>query len=193
MWRWVNLQVLSWYVLGVSERHTRVTATTPTKLEKQTSRHRELTSTELWAWCLEQKWQLASGTHCSGTAVADPQGDPATNDIPTGALSNSQQLIQTGYIIYKLMTFIHHCCCKGTGEAGEGKVHPRTGCGRQEGGEDVSQVKKVKAVCGSYSTAPLRHIVLLPEWVPSFISRGAAHTKRHERPLLAKEGTIPVI
>ena len=48
---------------------------------------------------------------------------------------------------------------------------------------------KVKAVCGSYSTAALRHIVLLPEWVPSFISRGAAHTKRRERPLLAKEGT----
>ena len=46
------------------------------------------------------------------------------------------------------------------------------------------------AVCGSYSTAALRHIVLLPEWVPSFISRGAAHTKRRERPLLAKEGTI---
>ena len=53
--------------------------------------------------------------------------------------------------------------------------------------------KKVKAVCGSYSTAALRHIVLLPERVPSFISRGAAHTKRHERPLLAKEGTIPGI
>ena len=52
---------------------------------------------------------------------------------------------------------------------------------------------KVKAVCGSYSTAALRHIVLLPEWVPSFISRGAAHTKRRERPLLAKEGTIPGI
>ena len=34
---------------------------------------------------------------------------------------------------------------------------------------------KVKAVCGSYSTAALRHIVLLPEWVPPFISRGAAH------------------
>ena len=52
---------------------------------------------------------------------------------------------------------------------------------------------KVKAVCGSYSTAALRHIVLLPKWVPSFISRGAAHTKRRERPLLAKEGTIPGI
>ena len=38
--------------------------------------------------------------------------------------------------------------------------------------------KKVKAFCGSYSTAALRHIVLLPEWVPSFIYRGAAHTKR---------------
>ena len=45
----------------------------------------------------------------------------------------------------------------------------------------------------SYSTAALRHIVLLPELVPSFISRGAAHTKRRERPLLAKEGTIPAI
>ena len=45
----------------------------------------------------------------------------------------------------------------------------------------------------SYTTAALRHIVLLPEWVPSFISRGAAHTKRRERPLLAKEGTIPGI
>ena len=52
---------------------------------------------------------------------------------------------------------------------------------------------KVKAVCGSYSTAALRHNVLLPELVPSFISRGAAHTKRRERPLLAKEGTIPGI
>ena len=52
---------------------------------------------------------------------------------------------------------------------------------------------KVKAVCGSYSTAALRHIVLLPEWVPSFIRRGAAHTKRRERPLLAKEGTTPGI
>ena len=49
---------------------------------------------------------------------------------------------------------------------------------------------KVKAVCGSYNTAALRHIVLLPEWFPSFISRGAAHTKRRERPLLAKEGPI---
>ena len=52
---------------------------------------------------------------------------------------------------------------------------------------------KVKAVCESYSTDALRHIVLLPEWVPSFISRGAAHTKRRERPLLAKEGIIPGI
>ena len=59
---------------------------------------------------------------------------------------------------------------------------------------DVSvKGKKVKAVCGSYSTAALRHIVLLPELVPSFISRVAAHTKRRERPLLAKEGTIPGI
>jgi hypothetical protein len=49
---------------------------------------------------------------------------------------------------------------------------------------------KVKAVCGSYSTAALWHIVLLPERVPSFISRGAAHTKRCGRPLLAKEGTV---
>ena len=49
----------------------------------------------------------------------------------------------------------------------------------------------LKAVCRSYSTAALRHIVLLPEWFPSFISRSAAHTKRRERPLLAKEGTIP--
>jgi hypothetical protein len=49
---------------------------------------------------------------------------------------------------------------------------------------------KVKAVCGSYSTAALWPIVFLPERVPSFISRGAAHTKRRERPLLAKEGTI---
>ena len=49
---------------------------------------------------------------------------------------------------------------------------------------------KVKAVCWYYSTAALRPIVFLPEWVPSFISRGAAHTKRRERPLLAKEGTI---
>ena len=51
----------------------------------------------------------------------------------------------------------------------------------------------LKAVCGSYSTAALRHIVILPEWVPLFFSRGAAHTKRRERPLLAKEGTIPGI
>ena len=49
---------------------------------------------------------------------------------------------------------------------------------------------KVKAVCGSYSTAALRLIVLLPDWVRSFIFRGAAHTKRRERPLLANEGTI---
>ena len=53
--------------------------------------------------------------------------------------------------------------------------------------------KKVKAVCGSYSTAALRHIVLLLERVPSFIFRGTAHTKRREKPLLAKEGTIPGI
>ena len=60
--------------------------------------------------------------------------------------------------------------------------------------EGLLHVKvKVKTVCGSYSTAALSHIVLLPEWVPSFISRGAAHTKRRERPLLAKEGTIPGI
>ena len=58
----------------------------------------------------------------------------------------------------------------------------------------VKKVKvKVKAVCESYSTDALRHIVLLLERVPSFISRGAAHTKRRERPLLAKEGTIPGI
>ena len=37
------------------------------------------------------------------------------------------------------------------------------------------------------------HIVLLPKCVPSFISRGAAHTKRRERPLLTKERTIPGI
>jgi hypothetical protein len=49
---------------------------------------------------------------------------------------------------------------------------------------------KVKAICGSYSTAALRHIVLLPKRVPSFISRGAAHTKWHERLLPVKEGTI---
>jgi hypothetical protein len=49
---------------------------------------------------------------------------------------------------------------------------------------------KVKAVCGSYSTAALWHIALLPKRVPSFISRGATHTKRHERPLLVEEGTI---
>ena len=52
---------------------------------------------------------------------------------------------------------------------------------------------KVKSVCESYSTDALRHILLLIERVPSFISRGAAHTKRRERPLLAKEGTIPGI
>jgi hypothetical protein len=33
-------------------------------------------------------------------------------------------------------------------------------------------------------------IVLLPKRVPSFMSRGAAHTKQRERPLLAKEGSI---
>ena len=53
-----------------------------------------------------------------------------------------------------------------------------------------SKEVKIKAVCGSYSTPALRHIVFLPKLVPSFISRGAAHTKRRERPLLAKEGTI---
>ena len=52
---------------------------------------------------------------------------------------------------------------------------------------------KVKAVCESYSTDALRHVVLLLERVPSFISRGAAHTKRRERPLLEKEGTILAI
>ena len=52
---------------------------------------------------------------------------------------------------------------------------------------------RVKAVCGSYSTDALRHIVLLAELVPSFISRGAAHTKQRDRPLLVKEGTIPGI
>jgi hypothetical protein len=58
-------------------------------------------------------------------------------------------------------------------------------------GDNVKGLKvKVKAVCGSYSTAALCHIVLLPERVPSFISRGAAHTKRRERLLLAREGTI---
>jgi hypothetical protein len=54
---------------------------------------------------------------------------------------------------------------------------------------EVKRVK-VKAVCGSYSTAALWHIVLIPERVPSFISSGAAHTERRERPLLAKERTI---
>ena len=49
---------------------------------------------------------------------------------------------------------------------------------------DSNTKGKVKAICGSYSTDAL------PEWVPSFISRGAAHTKRRERPLLVKEGTI---
>jgi hypothetical protein len=43
---------------------------------------------------------------------------------------------------------------------------------------------------GLTALMPRRHIVLLPERVPSFISRAAAHTKRCERPLLAKEGTI---
>jgi len=38
---------------------------------------------------------LASGTRCPGTVAADPPSDPATNDIPTGALSNSQRLIKT--------------------------------------------------------------------------------------------------
>jgi hypothetical protein len=37
---------------------------------------------------------------------------------------------------------------------------------------------------------PRRRIVLLPERVSSYISRCAAHTKRRERPLLAKEGTV---
>jgi hypothetical protein len=39
----------------------------------------------------------------------------------------------------------------------------------------------------------LWHIVILPERVPSFIYRGAAHTKQRERPLLEKEGIIPGI
>ena len=56
-----------------------------------------------------------------------------------------------------------------------------------------SKKVKVKTICGSYSTAALRHIVLLPKWVPSFISRGAAHTKWRDSHLLAKEGTIPGI
>jgi hypothetical protein len=37
---------------------------------------------------------------------------------------------------------------------------------------------------------PRRRIVLLPERVPSFFSRGAAKTKRRERPLLTKEAII---
>jgi hypothetical protein len=57
-------------------------------------------------------------------------------------------------------------------------------------GKGKGKGKKVKAVYGSYSTAALWHIVLLPERLPSFISRGAAHTKRRDRPLLEKEGTI---
>ena len=47
----------------------------------------------------------------------------------------------------------------------------------------LNQKVKVKAVCGSYSTDALRHIVLLPECIPSFISRGAAHTPRGVRDL----------
>ena len=39
----------------------------------------------------------------------------------------------------------------------------------------------------------LQHCCLEAYCTPSFISRGAAHTKRRERPLLAKEGTIPGI
>jgi hypothetical protein len=53
--------------------------------------------------------------------------------------------------------------------------------GAETSNASVSSTKvKVKAVCGSYSTAALWHIVLLPEGVPSFISRGAAHTKRRK-------------
>jgi hypothetical protein len=66
-----------------------------------------------------------------------------------------------------------------------------TACPNQDNRQLKRTIKvKVKAVCGSYRTAALWHIVLLPERVPSFISRGAAHTKRREKPLLAKEGTI---
>jgi hypothetical protein len=46
---------------------------------------------------------------------------------------------------------------------------------------------------GLTALMPRRRIVLLPKLVPSFISRGAAHTKRRERPLLAKEGTMSEI
>jgi hypothetical protein len=52
--------------------------------------------------------------------------------------------------------------------------------------EREEEREKVKAVCGSCSTAALWHIVLLAERVP-------AHTKQRERPLLAKEGTVPGI
>ena len=45
-------------------------------------------------------------------------------------------------------------------------------------GPTVCEKVKVKAICGSYSTAA---------------SRGAAQAKWRERPLLAKEGTIPGI
>jgi hypothetical protein len=61
---------------------------------------------------------------------------------------------------------------------------------RRSASPPYAKGKNVKAVCGSYSTAALWRIVLLPERFPSFISRGAAHTKRRERPLLAKEGTM---
>lgn len=63
--------------------------------------------------------------------MAYPPSNPATNDIPTDALGNSQQLPQTGHITHELMSFIHHCSCEGTGA---GEVHPRTGseCLEQE-------------------------------------------------------------
>jgi hypothetical protein len=48
----------------------------------------------------------------------------------------------------------------------------------------------VVLVVGPISTAAMKaYCTLTPNGVPSFISRGAAHTKWRERPLLAKDGT----
>ena len=57
------------------------------------------------------------------------------------------------------------CVCVWSGEKIKKMLHQhRKTDPRCDDDDDNAEVKKkVKAVCGSYSTAALRHIVLLPE------------------------------
>ena len=113
--------------------------------------------------------------------MADPPSDPETNDIPTGALSNSQQLIQTGYAIHKLVPFIHHCCCKGKRKR---KGHPRTGHEPPEGVYMYSSNLHITSVLGEggWSTpcpgrfTPGKHTVPIEEeagWATGLVWTGA--------------------